>query len=194
MKVIKWIDDHLEETLLVILLVTICFVMMAQIILRKLPVDNLIWAEEFCRYCYIWSVFLSLGYTIKKGNMLRVNVVMDLLPHKLHNAVKLFTDVVMLVLFVIFFLHAIEYTLFLKGVEQISPAMQIPMWLMYCATIAGFGLAVIRMIQVIVYGVRHFNDKAETTLEAVLKEAKEEAAVVLGEDNAVLDTLQGGEA
>ena len=55
--------------------------------------------------------------------------------------------------------------------------MQIPMWIMYLSTIIGFGLASIRSAQEIVSNVRNFNVKAETTLEATLKEAKEEVEI-----------------
>jgi len=81
MKVLKWLDDHFEESLLVIFLVVICVVELAQVVIRKLPfVPALTWAEEFCRFMWIWSVFVSLPYTISKGNMLRVTVIPDLFP------------------------------------------------------------------------------------------------------------------
>ena len=61
MKVVKWLDEHMEEFLLVILLVVIACVSLLQVIIRKIPwIPSLTWAEEFCRFCWIWSVFLSL--------------------------------------------------------------------------------------------------------------------------------------
>ena len=79
MKVIKWLDEHFEETFLVFFLVLISCITMLQIIARTF-FAALSWPEEFCRYCWIWSVFISLPYTMRKGNMLRVNVLVDLLP------------------------------------------------------------------------------------------------------------------
>ena len=82
MKVLKWLDEHFEETLLVICLVLIACVCLIQVIIRNIPwIPSLQWAEEFCRFAWIWSVFLSLPYTIRKGTMLRVNVLLDLMPH-----------------------------------------------------------------------------------------------------------------
>jgi TRAP-type C4-dicarboxylate transport system permease small subunit len=52
--------------------------------------------------------------------------------------------------------------------------MHLPMWIMYLATILGFGLASIRTVQEIVNNIKNFNVKSETTLEATIKEAKEE--------------------
>lgn len=189
MRVIKWLDEHFEETLLVILLIAISCVMMAQVFARRGFNSSMSWPEEFCRYCYIWTVFLSLGYTIRRGNMLRVGVVMDLLPTGLKNGIKIFTELLMLACFAVFFKSSLDVIANIKASGQTSTAMQIPMWIMYLSTATGFGLAVIRMAQSIVLGFIHFRDKGESTIEATMKEAQEEAEM------ARLDSLeQGGEA
>ena len=64
MKVIKWLDEHFEETFLVFFLVLISCITMLQIIARTF-FAALSWPEEFCRYCWIWSVFISLPYTMR---------------------------------------------------------------------------------------------------------------------------------
>jgi C4-dicarboxylate transporter DctQ subunit len=173
MSEIKWLDEHFEEAIMVILLALISCVMMAQIIARNI-FNSMTWPEEFSRYCYIWTVFLSLGYTIKKGNMLKVGLVMDLLPQKIRRAIEIVVNMIILAISVVFFRHAITYTGIIYSTGQISPAMHLPMWIMYLATVLGFGLASIRTAQEIVNNIKNFNVKAETTLEATLKEAKEE--------------------
>ena len=106
MKILKWLDEYFEESLLVILLVLISVVMLAQVFARYVLNNSMSWPEEFCRYCYVWSVFLSLSFTIKKRSMLRVGVVMDLFPAKIQSTMRIFCDLVMLALFVVFFQHS----------------------------------------------------------------------------------------
>ena len=173
MSAIKWLDEHFEEAIMVILLALISCVMMAQIIARNV-FNSMTWPEEFSRYCYIWTVFLSLGYTMKKGNMLKVGLVMDLLPTKIRRSIEIVVNLIILAICVVFFRHAITYTGKIYNMGQISPAMHLPMWIMYLATVLGFGLASIRTVQQIVHNIKNFNVKAETTLEATLKEAIEE--------------------
>lgn len=173
MSAIKWLDEHFEEAIMVVLLAFISCVMMAQIIARNL-FNSMTWPEEFSRYCYIWTVFLSLGYTIKKGNMLKVGLVMDLLPQKIRRTIEIVVNIIILGVGVVFFRYAITYTGIIHKTGQISPAMHIPMWIMYLSTVLGFGLASIRTAQEIVKNIRNFNEKSQTTLEATLKEAKEE--------------------
>lgn len=177
MKALKWIDEHFEESILIVLLAVIASVMMVQILARTF-FRSLPWPEEFARYCYIWSVFLSLGFTIKKGNMLRVTVVMDLLPHKLRKSIEIVTNILLLGIFIMLFRHSITYTAFLRTTGQTSPAMRIPMWMMYTSTIVGFGLGSIRMTQEIISNFKNFNKKIESTIEATLKVAKEEVKII----------------
>ncbi|HHW04258.1 MAG TPA: TRAP transporter small permease [Thermoanaerobacterales bacterium] len=186
MNVLKWVNERFEETIMVFLLAAISCVMMAQIIARTF-FTSMPWPEEFGRYCYIWTVFLSLGYTIRKRNMLKVGLLMDLLPLKLRKSIEIVVNFIMLAIFALLFRYAIVYTGKVKATGQISPAMHIPMWIMYMATVVGFGLAVIRTIQEIVYNIKHFSEKAETTIEATLKEAMQEVETagmdVTGGDN-----------
>jgi len=191
MNVLKWLDKHFEEAILVVLLAAISCVMMAQIIARTFAA-SMSWPEEFGRYCYIWTVFLSLGFTIKKGNMLKVGIVMDLLPLKLRKSIEIIVNILMLIIFAVLFRYSIIYTGKIKTIGQVSPAMNIPMWMMYMATVVGFGLAVLRMIQQIIYNFKHFNEKAETTLEATLKEALEEVETT-SKDIIKEADLSGGE-
>ena len=173
MSAIKWLDEHFEEAIMVFLLSLISCVMMAQIFARNF-FNSMTWPEEFSRYCYIWTVFLSLGYTIKKGNALKVGIVMDLLPQKLRRAIEILANLIILVLCIVFFRYAITYANIIKNTGQLSPAMRVPMWMMYLSTVLGFGMASIRTTQEIVKNIKNFNEKSETTLEATLKEAKEE--------------------
>lgn len=191
MSVIKWLDEHFEESILILLLATISCIMMMQILARTFS-SSFTWPEEFSRYCYIWTVFLSLGYTIKKGNMLKVGILMDLLPQKLRRTIEILVNILMLVMFVILFRYAIIYTGKIKASGQFSPAMNVPMWMMYMSTIIGFGLAAIRMVQDTINKIKNFNKKSETTLEATIKEAKEEV-MATGADLGDHIELKGGD-
>ena len=70
MKVLKWLDEHFEETLLVICLVLIACVCLVQVIIRNIPwIPSLQWAEEFCRFAWIWSVVIlvpSLALCVRR--------------------------------------------------------------------------------------------------------------------------------
>lgn len=180
MKIVKWLDENFEEVILMCLLVAITIVMTAQIFARYVLNNSMSWPEEFCRYCYVWTTFLSLSYSIRKGNMLRVGVVMDLFPTKVQNSVRILCNLVMLSLFGLFFRHSLIVINNIKNItREMSTAMRLPMWIVYMSTVIGFGLSFVRSLQMIVHNIRHFNDKAESTIEATRKEATAEAKLAV---------------
>ena len=176
-KAIKWLDEHFEETLLVILLVIIACISLIQVIIRKVPfIPALKWAEEFCRFMWIWSVFLSLPYTIRKGNMLRVSILLDLFPTKVRNAINIFVDVVVAAVMAFLGYHSIGVIKGIQAANELSPAMAWPMWVVYIVVFIGFLLGFLRGVEMIIYHIKNFNVHELSTKEQAERDAAEEAA------------------
>ena len=181
MKIVKWLDKHMEEFLLVVLLVIIACVSLLQVVIRKIPwVPSLTWAEEFCRFCWIWSVFLSLPYTIRMGNMLRVSVLLDMLPNVARKTINILVDIIIVACMGLLAYHSVTVVGAIKASGEASPAMLWPMWTVYSVMLIGFCLAVIRGIQQIIVHVQKFNERELTTLEQTMRDAAEEAALANG--------------
>lgn len=176
MKVIKWLDDHFEETLLAIFLVLIACVSMIQVVVRKIPfIPSLQWAEEFCRFMWIMSVFVSLPFTIRKGSMLRVSVLLDLLPHVLRKIVNLIVDVIVTACMGLLSYHSIGVVQKIAASGETSPAMLWPMVIIYSVMLIGFILATLRGVQVTIIHIMHFNERELSTIEQTMADAAEEA-------------------
>lgn len=181
MKVVKWLDEKLEETFLVVMLILIACITMVQVVIRKIPgIPSFTWAEEFCRFCWIWSVFISLPYTIRKNNMLRVGVLMDLLPQMIHKVVNIIVDVIVMGSMAILAYNSIDV---IKGIiesGETSPAMVWPMWVVYSFMFIGFAMATLRGLQMIVIHIQHFNEKELSTMEQTMADAAAEAEAAEG--------------
>jgi len=177
MRVVKWLDKHAEESILVALLVMIACVMGLQVFMRKVMNNSLSWPEEFCRYCYVWTCFLTVAYTVRHGNMLRVTVVADLFPKAARKIMYICINVLCLVVFCVFFVNAIGVVKTLTVIGQTSTAMRLPMYLVYLCTVLGFGLASLRTVQAIYKQIRDFNVVEKTQMEAAKEEAEAETAL-----------------
>ena len=140
MRAAKWLDEHLEESVLVLCIILISCVMLLQIFMRKVLNDSLSWPEEFCRYCYVWTTFFSLGYTVRHGNMLRVGIVMDLLPQTLRKLIAILANLLCLTVFSVFFVYSVDVVRTIRGIGQKSTAMELPMYIVYLCTSFGFTL------------------------------------------------------
>ena len=161
MRLIKWIDENLEEVFLIILLVLIASVMLLQVFMRKIMNNSLSWPEEFCRYCYVWSVFFSLGYTIRKGNMLRLSIIMDHFPVIVGKIISLLTNIICLIIYIAFLANSLTVVILLKNIGQTSTAIRLPMYIVYLCTCIGFTFALIRTIQVLFNMIKMFNSAKE---------------------------------
>jgi TRAP-type C4-dicarboxylate transport system permease small subunit len=178
MRAAKWIEEHFEEAVLVLLLISICSVMMLQVFMRKIFNNSLSWPEEFCRYCYVWTTFFSLSYTMRQGNILRVGVLIDLFPPTLRKLFYILGNAACLICFAVFFYNSIDVVKRIFDSGQKSTAMGLPMYMVYLATVLGFGLGTIRTVQVIFKQIVNFKDKEQIPVNALKEEAEAEIADV----------------
>lgn len=177
MKAVKWLDEHFEECFMVVLLVLIAVVSLMQVIVRNIEtLPALKWAEEFCRFCWIGSVFLSLPYTIRKGSMLRVSVLLDAMPQVVRKTINILVDAITAACMGLMTVHSVSVISSIMESGETSAAMQWPMWIVYIMMFVGFALGTFRAIQMLVIHLMHFGEKELTTLEQTMQEAAEEAA------------------
>ena len=94
MKLLKKIDENFEKVILSLLVLAIVLVMLLQIICRYFFNSSLIWSEEFCRYCYIYFMFIGTALAVKERSELRVDAVVSILPEKARGAVNVVVDIV----------------------------------------------------------------------------------------------------
>lgn len=144
---IKKLDEHFEEAIMIILLAGILVVMFSHVLMRVLFNAPLSFAEEACRYMFVWTAFMSVGYAFKKGTVL----VVDALYVKFSPSVKKVMDLVSFVLtLTLFFYLAYRSAFVLMDITksgQVSPALGIPMQFVYLAAPVGFSLGIFRYVQ-----------------------------------------------
>lgn len=171
MKVLKWLDQHFEQTLLSILLIAMTVILTIQIIMRYIFHNSLTWAEELSCIMLVWSGFLSVSYTIRQNSAMRLTMAATALPMVARNAILLAAQIIMLVFFG--FLSVQSFAL-LSSTQQSTPALGMPMVYLYVITTIGFTLGVIRCAQAIFRIVKNFTTGDELNwLPPEVREAKE---------------------
>lgn len=160
MNVIKWIDRHIEEVLLVIFSSVMVSVIFVQVIMRMTG-NSLSWSEELGRYCFIWLVYIGISYGVKKQRHIKVDVMLLLLKDKGKIILTIIANLLFLVFAILVVIHGNEIAMKLLKFGQTSPALQIPMGLVYMATPVGMGLTSIRIIQNIVKQVKTLMGKED---------------------------------
>lgn len=144
---LKALDDYLEETILLILLVLMTCIMGIQIVSHYVFQNSLTWSEELVRYMFVWSAFLGIPFCIKHGLSIKVDQFRNLFPIPLQKALMYIDKIIIFVLFLVMFIYSclVVKASYLSG--QTSPAMQLPIWMVQISVTVSSLLSMIRSIQ-----------------------------------------------
>lgn len=146
-KIIHWLDEYLEESLLVILLAAMTVIMGVQVFCRYALSMSLSWSEELTRYLFIWAGFISVSYCTRRCISIKIEQFAALLPRRGRALLKVINHTVEITLFI--YLLPFAWNYFYSAVEsgQTSPALGIPMYYVQAAPLVGFALVSVRVIQ-----------------------------------------------
>ena len=144
MKILKWLDDNLEEYIMIFLLVVISVVTMVQVIMRYFLKSAMPWPEELCRFAFVYSGLISAGYCIKNKCMLGVDALTSFLPKPVQTFLSIVGKVMLLVVFAYLLYCSIDL---IKTTSTLSTAMQLSYKVVYASFPIGFGLGIIRQLQ-----------------------------------------------
>ena len=113
------------------------------------------------RYLFVWMTFISISYGIKMRKHVKIEAALSLFPKSIRPLVVIIGDIFSLVWCV--FVTVVGFNLIGKVVRsgQISPALSVPMWLIYLAPCIGYALSTIRCIQTIVLRVKNYKEGVE---------------------------------
>ena len=161
MKLLRFLNDHFEEYLLVVLMVVEVVVVFAQVVTRYVFHSPLAWSEELARYMFIWLVWIGAAYATK----LRKNIIIDVVASKFKGATKLISEIINFVLFVALMLFMLwtTSTVMMQVYESnsIGTGTHLPMWIVWLSLPLSMALNLLRYTQNFVYDMKHWNDRKE---------------------------------
>lgn len=146
MKLLKWLDDNLEEILMMIFLALIVVIMGIQVIMRYIFRNSLMWPEELSRYFFIWFVFLGISYGVKKNAHIRVDIVEVLIP-RTAKVLGVIQDIAFAVFCICLYQPGMKVMEMMMQTGQTSPAIGIPMYIVYFSLMVGLTLTPLRILQ-----------------------------------------------
>lgn len=147
MKILKIIDDKLEEVLITLLLIGIVVFMSAQVISRYVFRSPLSWTDELTRFLLVWSAFLSVSYCVKKRISIKITQFQNMLPEKLLPWVKLLRHTIVFIFCIMMLPYCVTYLQQAVSSGATSPALLLPMYFIQSAPLVGFILLAVRVAQ-----------------------------------------------
>jgi C4-dicarboxylate transporter DctQ subunit len=116
-------------------------VTLAGVVMRfVLKIPNM-WGEEITRYLMVLGVYLGVACGCRTRSHLSVEGIVARLPKAAARTVNILTRLIVIGAYILFAVYAVKLTMTQFEMGQTSPAMQLPMWIVYVVLTAGFVLA-----------------------------------------------------
>lgn len=150
-KVIKVIDTVIDFSgiLASICIFFTCFIVTWGVIARYFQV-KVYWVEPVTIYMFIAISFLTISYTMKVNEHVRVDILTSRLPEKVRKILETILMTICLLLFL--FITKISFTMFKSSWDLKTKDLsiiQIPIWIPQSIVVIGWGIFVLSIIRYI---------------------------------------------
>lgn len=147
MKKLVRVLSNFEERIITLLLPIMCLTVFIATFSRFTKLFVIPWGDELSRYLLVWLVFLGAGAGAKENKHFSISILTQALPEKARKYFALFRFMVVF----LFCGYVIYLSLLLMKaqikMQQVSPALGLPIWMAYLAIPVGMGLMGLRTIQ-----------------------------------------------
>lgn len=129
---------HFLRTVCFLLMLAMVVIIFSQVVARYALSNSLSWSEEIGRYLFVWMTFIGSAIAVRN----KLHVSLDMFVCRLPRSLQKLCLVISYVSMIIFTSVVIYggYKFVLKGSNQISAAMQLPMHYVYIVLPIGGGL------------------------------------------------------
>ena len=137
MKAIRTLDKIINTFLkivVVLMLGTMSVVVFAQVVFRIVHM-SIPWSEELSKYLLIWCTFLGAALCVRKGSLVGLEFLGNLLPETARKVLKTLVNIAVCVLLVA--LIGVGFWASRRVWFQTTPVLKQPMGLMYAAIPVG---------------------------------------------------------
>lgn len=133
-----------NRVVLIAILAAMSLIVFANVALRYLTNDSLVWAEEVARHLMIWLTFVGVGMVMRAGGHIAIENLQDVLPAKAARVLRLAIVVAILVFCGAMIQYGIVYVE--RTMLQTTSATQIPFGYVYLAMPIGFALVIVHLL------------------------------------------------
>lgn len=122
------------------------------------------WGDEIVRYLNLFAAFFGISAGIKHGVHIGITAFVDsVIPKVARKYVRLFAELVLLTFCLIIVYNGFILTYKQFMMHQISPALQIPMYIMYAVIPVGMIFTSIQCL-IKIFGIKDWKNDAEQTV------------------------------
>lgn len=129
--------EKYEKEFITWLMIIMSALIFLQVIMRYVFNNSLSWSEELTVFISTYMIWIAGSFAIKKDAHLRITLFIDMLGKRARTLAYMMIDIIWL-LFSVIMIYFGEKMVRMSFVNnRVSPALQIPMWIIYAALLFG---------------------------------------------------------
>lgn len=132
-----------------------------QVILRFVFSTGFSWGEEVARFIFVWLMYFSIAYATRNQRHIRMAFFVQKFGDKGHKVFMIIADFIFLFFSVIVFYAAIHVVQSTFKYNDMAVTINVSLNIVYGAGALGFLLILLRVLQGIIWKIRHFGDELE---------------------------------
>lgn len=144
-RALVWIED----ALCALALGSVALIVFGQVVSRYAFNYTPHWSEELSRYLIVWTIFIGTAVGVRKNIHIGVDALIRLAPPAVKRALEVQLNLIGAVVSVALIYLSVEFIGDTMEYEQLSPAMQLPMWIPYLAMPVGLSFAVVHFLHAV---------------------------------------------
>jgi len=133
---------RVNRWVVIVILAAMALMVFANVALRFLTDESILWVEEVSRYLMIWLTFLGAGLVLRYGGHIGIDTLQDSFPRQAP-AIRCVIFVLLLGFFAFMVWIGTRYATLTWG--QTTPVLQIPVGIVYLAMPVGFTLLIVHL-------------------------------------------------
>lgn len=141
----KWLY-RLEEIICAIFILSATSLLFINIILRNFGMGTS-WSEEFIRYSFIWITFIGAAICVRVGAHVSVDLIDSFVSNKIGKVILIIAFLITIIFMIWMLILGIKTVTFNYNNGQITPALSIPIYLVYLSIPIGFFLMIIHSLE-----------------------------------------------
>lgn len=137
---LRWVS-YAERSILSCGILFIAGITIANVICRTIFHQSLAFAEELSQFSMILVTFVGLSYAARSARHIRMSALYDQLGRRPRKVLALLISGATAILMFLLCYYALHYTAAVRSSGTVSPALRVPLFLVYYAVPIGFALA-----------------------------------------------------
>lgn len=167
MKILKWLDDNAEKTVILVCYLTMTAIIFVEVIRRFAFGQQAPWSSTIPIYLFLWVTWIGCAYTAKQRSHLRFEELRARMPYVGQFLAVMLDHVIWIGFSIVVIYFATEQVqLSYDNFAIVQGTDDVMQWWFYLATPVAFAAIIFRVLQNLVEDVRRFRRREPFQIKA----------------------------